>query len=60
MIFEGYLGIRAGYRDPTNNFSSTDPNYYDQLQLMKIILLSDYLELLNIFINSMFRNKHRI
>ena len=26
---EGYLGIGAGYRDPENNFSSTDSNYVD-------------------------------
>ena len=48
---EGYLGIRAGYRDPTNNFSSTDPNYYDSTPINENNFAFRLSSGLNIFIN---------
>ena len=32
---EGYIGIGAGYRDPNNNYNSSDPNYTELINLEK-------------------------
>ena len=48
---EGYLGIGAGYRDPENNFSSTDSNYVDLSPINENNFAFRISGGLNIFIN---------
>ena len=48
---EGYLGIGAGYRDPENNFSSTDSNYVDLSPINENNFAFRLSGGLNIFIN---------
>ena len=53
-ILEGYLGIGAGYRNPNNNYYSSDSNYIENINTEENNFAFRLLAGLNIFITDQF------